>query len=205
MKGMTALSPCWQNEGIHGQVPITALTRRHGYTRGHGMGADRVDKDLAGQRVWFVTANNKIVEVKVLRNVVRTVQTSKRDYTLVLFDRDLPTAIEPMRVVALTNIMTKYPLCPAAPHPVFKTEQSGSVSADVPGFFVNTWKAGDSGSPDMLPLPGELAFVSGRSTSAPGPEMQEDMDTLCRAEKLDPAKYQLQWIDLSSYPSFPPH
>src|SRR2546427_296665 len=47
MKGMTALSPCWQNEGNSGQVPITALTRRHGYTRGHGMGADRIDKDLA--------------------------------------------------------------------------------------------------------------------------------------------------------------
>src|SRR5262249_5520011 len=40
MKGVTALSPCWEVEGAPGQVPVTALTRRHAYTRGHGMGAD---------------------------------------------------------------------------------------------------------------------------------------------------------------------
>jgi hypothetical protein len=205
MKGMTALSPCWQNEGTSGQVPITALTRRHGYTRGHGMGPDRIDKDLAGQKVWFVAEDNTIVEVKVLRNAVRTAGGSKRDYTILLFDRDLPPSIQPIRVVTITNIITKYPLCPAAPHPVFKTEQSGNISADAPGFFVNTWKAGDSGSPDMLALPGELVFVSGRSTSPPGPEMQEDMDELCRLEKLDPKKYQLQWVDLSQYPSYAQH
>ena len=33
MKGVTAISPCWMGEGAAGQVPLTALTRRHAYTR----------------------------------------------------------------------------------------------------------------------------------------------------------------------------
>jgi hypothetical protein len=82
----------------------------------------------------------------------------------------------------------------------FKTEQSGNVSADVPGFTVNTWKGGDSGSPNLLPMPGELVFIAGRSTSAPDPLMQADMDELSRMEHLDARKYQLKWLDLAAFP-----
>jgi hypothetical protein len=28
--------------------------------------------------------------------------------------------------------------------------------------------------------------------------MQADMDELCRLEKLDPAKFQLRWVDLGA-------
>jgi hypothetical protein len=203
MAAMTALSPCWEDEGGSGQVPITALTRRHGYTRGHDMGADGFASRRKGKKVWFVSAENKIVEVKVKREVVRTRNgPTREDYTILLFDRDLPDAIQPMRVTAYTNVLAKYPNRPTAPWPIFKTEQSGNVSADIPAFTINTWKGGDSGSPDMLPMPGELVFFQGRSTSGPSKQMQADMDALCRLEGLRPEKYQLQWIDLSAFPSY---
>jgi len=67
---------------------------------------------------------------------------------------------------------------------------------------VNAWKGGDSGSPNMLPFRDELVFVNGRSTSSASPEMQKDMNILCRSEGLNPDKYQLQWIDISNYPAF---
>jgi len=203
LKGFTALSPCWEVEGAPGMVPVTALTRRHGYTRGHGMGVDGFNTNFAGKKVWFLTANNKIVEAKVVRDVVRTLKGGgNRDYTILLFSQDLPAGIEPLRAVADVDISWKYRPCFGAPLPFFKTEQTGHVSAEVPGLTLNTWKGGDSGSPDMLPLPGELGFCSGRSTSGPSPQMQTDMDELCLEEGLNPKRYQLQWVDLSRYPQY---
>ncbi len=203
MKGLTALSPCWEVEGASGQVPVTALTRRHGYTRGHGLGPDGVRTNFAGKKVWFVTIDNVLVEATVRREVVRSFPGgARRDYTLLLFSKDLPAGIEPLRVLAWSNLYAKYPRCNGAPYPVFKTEQGGNVSAEVPGFSLNTWKGGDSGSPDLLPLPGELVFLNGRSTSGPSSQMQADMDTLCALENLNTNNYQLRWVDLSSYPSF---
>jgi hypothetical protein len=203
MRGGTAISPCWENEGSSGQVPITALTRRHGYTRGHGMGPDGFRVYLAGKKVWFVATDDTLVEMKVLREVVRTYAGGTgRDYSILLFDRDLPSSIQPMRVAVLTNVLARYPLCQASPYPIFKTEQGGNVSAEIAGFSLNTWKGGDSGSPDMLPLPGELVFVGGRSTSGPSREMQADMDNLCDLQHLDKKRYQLQWVDLSAYPVY---
>jgi hypothetical protein len=206
MKGLTALSPCWEMEGNPGQVPITALTRRHGYTRGHGMGSDRVGNDYRGKKVWFLTSENKLIETTVLREIVRTAETSRRDYSILLFSSDLPESIQPMRVVNPSEVFSfphsKYVSCPGAPCPIFKTEQGGNVGADVAGFTLNTFKAGDSGSPNMLPMPGELIFWTGRSTAGASPEMQADMDKLCRLEGLDPSKYQLQWMDLAGYPTY---
>ena len=54
----------------------------------------------------------------------------------------------------------------------------------------------------MLPLPDELVFYSGRSTSGPSPEMQADMNTLCAQEGLPASNYQLQWVDLSAFPTY---
>jgi hypothetical protein len=207
MKGMTALSPCWQGEGSPGQVALTALTRRHAYTRGHGMGEDGFNTKVAGRKAWFLTRNNQLTEMKVSRCVVRCSAGPNgvhRDYTLVLFDRDLPESIETIAVARMADILVKRPGPTRAywPQPVFETEQGGNVSAGVPPFTVNTWKPGDSGLPNLLPLPGELVFFGGRSTSGPSPEMQADMDELCRQEGLSPQKYQLRWADLSKYPSY---
>ncbi len=201
MKGLTALSPCWELEGLPGMVPITALTRRHGYTRGHDMGPAGFHTSYAGRKVWFLAEDNTLVEVKVLREVVRTIGSDKRDYTILLFDRDLPDSIQPMRVISFADLMSKYP--EAHPWIFYRTEQGGRVSADLEGFWVDTWKGGDSGSPDMLPLPGELIFTRGRSTSPADADMQKDMDTLCRLARLEPKKYRLQWLDVSAYPTLP--
>ena len=76
------------------------------------------------------------------------------------------------------------------------------MSAEIPGFTVPTWMAGDSGSPVMLPLPGELVFVGGRSTTGPTTQMQADMDELCRQQQLDPKRYQMRWADLSRFPDY---
>lgn len=201
-RGWTALSPCWEGEGGSGQIPITALTRRHGYTRGHGMGAEGFSTNFLNRKIWFLTSKNELVTVKILRNVVRLGGNPRRDYTIFLFDRDLPAGIEPVGVGTLTNVLAKYIFFPGMPTPFLKTEQSGQVSAELPGWTVPTWKGGDSGSPDLLPLPGELVFVGGRSTSGPTREMQGDMDELCRLQKLDPKRYQMRWTDLTRFPDY---
>lgn len=198
MKGVTALSPCWEGEGAPGQVPLTALTRRHVYTRGHHFGDDGFHPSHNGKTVWFFTRDNKLVEAKVKLSVVRTPAPSRRDYTILFLDRDLPESIETMAVALPEDVQKFYPMAAQgpAPYPLFQSEQNGNVSTGVAPLTVNTWKGGDSGSPNMIPLPGQLIFMNGRSTSSPGKEMQEDMDELCRRAKLDPKKYQLRWVDL---------
>jgi hypothetical protein len=202
MKGLTALCPCWQREEAPGWFPITALTKRHGYARGHDVAADGFHNGFAGAKVWFLTLDNRIVERTIVREVTRTFPTSHRDYTLFLFNEDLPDSISPLRVVADKTRIANYPFYIDAPNLLFLTEQAGNVSAEAPGFTVPTMKAGDSGSPNMLPLPGELVFYSGRTTSGPTSEMQADMDELCRLSGLDASKYQLAWADLSSFPAY---
>jgi hypothetical protein len=203
MKGFTALSPCWEGEINPGQVPITLLTPRHGYTRGHSMGPEGFSTNRRGSNVWFLPADNALVRRTILREVVRA--GKQGDYTIFLFDRDLPDTIQPLRVAALAEVQSRYLASmhgSGGSYPMFKTEQGGQVSAEVPGFSVNTWKGGDSGSPNLLPLPGELVFCGGRSTSGASPEMQADIDALTRMEGLNPKAYQLRWVDLSKYPSY---
>jgi hypothetical protein len=207
MKGMTAISPCWESEGASGQVPLTALTRRHAYTRGHGMGDDGFNTNNVGRRAWFVAKDNSLVEAIIKRQVTRAKPSTNgvhRDYTILMFDRDLPASIEPMTVADFNEVQSRapWPSGGITPKPVYQTEQGGHVSTSIAPLTVNTWKGGDSGSPNMLPMPGELVFFSGRSTSGPTPEMQRDIDELCRLEGLDPAKYQLRWADLSKFPAY---
>lgn len=202
MKGLTALSPCWEGEDSPGRTPVTALTRRHGYARGHAMGADGFREQYKGKRVWFLSANNTVVQVRVLREVVRTTPVCGRDYTILLFNEDLPASIEPIRVCTFQDFAPRYAFLDKVPIPLFMTEQSGNVSAGIPGFTFDVNKGGDSGSPNMIPLPGELIFYNGRTTSSPSPELQEDMDELCRRSGLNPAKYRMQWADLRAYPKY---
>jgi hypothetical protein len=202
MKGFTALSPCWEGEGAAGQAPVTALTRRHGYTRGHSMGADGLTSARTGKKVWFVGPNNELIEIRIAGALIRTLPHAGRDYTILLFEQDLPKAITPLRACRSSVLNAKYPHRDLALSPVLKTEQGGNVSAGLPGFSIDTWKGGDSGSPDLLPLPGELVFIGGRSTSSPSTEMQADMNILSRSAGLAPERYQMQWVDLSAFPSY---
>jgi len=201
-QGMTAISQVCQGMGAFGQGAITALTPRHGYVRGHGMGTSGVHPERAGQRVWFCTRDNQVIERKVQLLVVRFLDASHPgDYSIMLFDADLPPAIEPMRVVDPVQVRRKYLFLPMEHKPVFMALQGGIVTAGVGGWDIGV-SGGDSGNPRMLPLHGELLFLEGVSTSPPSAEMQADMDRLSRQAGLDPRRYQLQWVSLAGYPDF---
>ena len=64
-KGMTAISQVCEGMGAFGQGSITALTRRHGYVRGHDMGPSGLQPEKAGRRIWFCTRDNQVIERKV--------------------------------------------------------------------------------------------------------------------------------------------
>lgn len=206
MKGLTALSPDNEIGIFPGRVPITALTRRHGYTLGHAMRGDHTGVSFAGMKVWFLTTRNQLVQTTIKREIVRTSDVSRRDYTLFIFSSDLPPDIEPMRVIPGREVFSvpgcKYGYVSEWTSVIFQTEQLGYVSAGVPGFTLDTGVPGDSGSPNMLPMLNELVFFSGRTTTGPSPEMQADMDTLSRLEGLDPRQYQMQWVDISAFPTY---
>ena len=146
------------------------------------------------------------MERRILREVVRTGDPKRGDYSILLFNEDLPESIPPIRVADGSNFEVERPRLlwrPGAPVPVFQTEQTGGVNTGLPGFTVPAVKGGDSGSPNMLPMPGELVFFSGRTTSGIRQEMQDDMDELCRLEGLNPYKYQMEKVDLSQFPRYP--
>jgi hypothetical protein len=202
MKGLTALSPCWEKEGSSGQVPITLLTRRHGYARGHGMGREGLVSTFRGKKVWFVTAANKVVETRGSSVMVRS--QPAQDYSILMFDGDLPSDIEPVRVASLTELNIRCPAVHETPSLIVRTEQEGRVSAELPGFTVPVYKGGDSGSPNLFFYGHELVFVGGRTTSPPQKEWQDDINALCAKESVDPKRYQLQWVDLSKWPAYEP-
>ena len=204
-KGMTAICQVWEDMGSFGQVSITALTRRHGYLRGHHMGPNGLDPRKVGHRVWFCTRDNQVIERKLqLLFIAGPDAHSRSDYSIVLFDADLPPGIEPMRVVDADKLFRKYLVGNLNNRPVFMTLQGGYVSAEIPGWTV-PFRGGDSGAPRMLPLPGELVFFGGITTSGPSPTMQADMDMLSRKAGLDPSKYQMQWVSLDSYSNLWPY
>jgi hypothetical protein len=202
LKGMTAISQVCEGEGAFGQGSITALTRRHGYLRGHGMGPSGLHPEKVGRRVWFCTRDNQVIERRVKLLLTRAREPgSPGDYSILLFDADLPVGIEPMRVGVPEKVSRKYLFGDLSRKPVFMPLQEGRVSAGVAGWTV-PFRGGDSGAPVMLPLPGELVFIGGLTTSPPSAEMQADMDMLSRKAGLKPSKYQMQWVELDSYPDF---
>ena len=201
-KGMTAISQVCEGMGAFGQGALTLLTQRHAYLRGHSMGVSGLHPEKVGVRVWYCTRDNQVIERKVKLLLVRAGDPlNPGDYSIVLFDADLPPGIEPMRVADPEKILRKCPLGEFGYKPVFTTLQGGFVSAMVPGWAVPI-SAGDSGAPRMLPLPGELVFMGGLTTSPPSAQMQADMDMLSRKAGLDPRRYQMQWVNLDSYPDF---
>jgi hypothetical protein len=201
-KGMTAISQVCEGMGSFGQGTPTALTRRHAYVRGHHMGPSGLDPTRVGRRVWFCTRDNRVIERKIQLLVIRFREPgSPGDYSIMLFDADLPPDIEPMRVADQEKVHRKYLFGDRTYKPMFMALQDGFVSASVPGWTVQ-YRPGDSGNPIMLPLPDELVFYYGLSTSPPSAAMQADMDMLSRKAGLDPRKYQMQWVNLDSYPDF---
>ena len=203
-RGLTAISQVCEGMGSFGQGEITALTRRHGYVRGHGMGPSGMDPTRVGRRVWFCARDNQVVELKVKLLLIRAPEKgSTNDYSIILFDADLPPGIEPMRVVDPAKLRRKYFSNDFSHRPVFMPLQDGFISTGIPGWTVQ-FRGGDSGAPTMLPLPEELVFFGGLGTSPPSTQMQADMDMLSRKAGLNPRKYQMQWVNLDAYPDFSP-
>jgi hypothetical protein len=203
LNGLTGVSPCNSWEGVPHQAQVTALTRRHGYCRGHGAGTPNhygLGSAWDGRKVWFCTADSQIIEATVRSAWVRVDYDSHQnkiaDHTIVLFNEDLPLSITPLKVAGP----------PYANFPVlFRTCQANYVSANEPPAGVGlpmcpafndygTSQGGDSGSANMIPsTDGYLIFVQGTGCTGPNAQMQADMDALCADLGLNSANYQMNW------------
>ena len=138
-KGMTAISQVCEGMGAFGQGAITALTRRHGYVRGHGMGPSGLHPERVGRRIWFCTRDNQVIERKVQVTLVRAPDKgSPGDYSIILFDADLPPDDRadarggPGRRCSGNTCTFGDP----SHKPLFMALQGGFVSAGVPGWTV---------------------------------------------------------------------
>lgn len=204
----TAISQCWEDEGCPGQVAVTLLTRRHAYARGHHVGAptDGQAHLLAGRvgkRVWCVTPDNQVVEARIANWLTRVGSTGSNsgpdnycDYSLMIFSQDLPASLQPVKALRPSDYRALYTPDPQWPRVILQTEQGGRVSSGIPPFVCDTWRGGDSGSPDLLPVGDWLVFIGGRSATGPTDQMQADLDTLSRSQGLDPGRYRLDWVGL---------
>ncbi len=196
MTGFTALSPFNEWGGMDGGV--TALTKRHGYMRGHGQGICGLRTNhYAGKKVWFYAADNTPVVMTVAADYIRNpFECAGYDYGLVIFTSDLPDSIVPLAVMT----------APSSIGVCFRTCQHGAMSACMPPFdFLldaskppfnehHTRITGDSGRPDMIPMPdGFLLLIGGRTTSGPSAQMQADMNALSLYLNLNTNIYQLNW------------
>jgi subtilisin-like proprotein convertase family protein len=202
LDGFTGISQCNEFQGAPGQVPVTLLTRRHGYLRGHSVGPNGLETNRAGQRVWFCAADNTVVQMTVAALFVRYEinSTNDYDYSIVVFTTDVPESIRPVSVISPADMEIYYSDTPDLPYLFLATEQAGFCAANVPPFIYNTREGGDSGSPNMIPSPdNKLIMYSGTSTTGFNAQMQTDIDTLSAYEGLNAANYQLQWYDLSPW------
>jgi len=212
--GFTAISQRddW-NWAYPGQLPVTALTSRHGYMRGHGTAGTTNNVPFAGyntnyngQNVYFCTSNSTVVTATVTNAYTRCWGSDLLDYTILVFSADLPSTIHPMAIPLYYGTPTSYSV-------VFNTEQGGQMTANNPPFpslspafgapadadafppfnQAVTFKGGDSGSPIMLPTTDDvLVFLGGDSTSPASSQMQFDMDTLSTSVGIEPENYQMK-------------
>ena len=207
IKGFTGISPCNEFEVNLGQIPATLVTRRHAVVRGHSFGPNglRTTNAPIGQRVWFLTASNAVVEMTIAACLVRSdfYNGQYYDYGLLIFTEDVPADIQPLSVMYLSDFgLYCYPNA-NVPYLVFGTEQGGNVGTEgdpVEPFVTNLWKGGDSGSPDFIISPdNKLVLISNRGGTGVSQQFAEDVDTLTLWAGLNPADYQLNWYDLSPW------
>jgi hypothetical protein len=154
--------------------------------------------------VWFCTASNTVVAMTIAANLTRYEFGSGNsyDYGLVIFTEDVPDSITPMSVISAADFGTYYYYTPDIPFLFLGTEQLGHCGAgyEVPPFIYPLEKGGDSGSPNMIPLPGnKLVMYSGRTTSGPSLPMQADIDALSLYLGLNTNNYSLRWQDMTPW------
>jgi len=220
MYGETAISTTYVNHNV--EVPVTLLTKRHGYARGHDSGAYGFNTNRAGSQVWYCDTNGNTVVATITNwwcDLNGPPGSVSRDFSICIFDHDITTC-EPMLVIEPSDV-TKYygprtgPLNPnntLAPqgYVTYQTEQYGYVGTEVSPFDnLNTTIGGDSGSPDMISVPvGEgrfgLAMYHGRTTEGAdkGGHMQSILDKLTVQQGLDTNDYQLNWYyNITNFPA----
>ncbi len=166
------------------------------------MGATGLREDWNGKKVWFCAADNTLVEVTVAKAIVRDGNEAgvDYDYTILVFNQDLPPSITPMAVISEDDVEVVYPRYSPPPYVWYGTCQHGYISSfnDLELLQGCPTTGGDSGSPNMLPMPdGSLVMFGGRTTSGPSTKMQDDMDDLTTRIGLTPANYRLNWYDLT--------
>ena len=125
-KGMTAISQVCEGEGAFGQGGVIALTRRHGYVRGHSMGPSGFNRSLVGHRVWYCTRDNQVIQRRVQLAFVRAPGSTQGDYSIFLLDADLPPEIEPLRVADAAQVGRRYEFLADLSHkPIFMVAARG--------------------------------------------------------------------------------
>ena len=82
------------------------------------MGANGLHPEKVGVRVWYCTLDNHVIERKVKLLLVRAQDPrSSGDYSIALFDADLPPEIEPMRVADAAKVERNSSLAIQAANP----------------------------------------------------------------------------------------
>jgi len=113
-------------------------------------------------------------------------------------------SVEPIYVAEYSAVIPSKYTTSCSPMPLLQTEQLGRCYTYVSPLTGDVFKGGDSGSPDMIPMPDGLVMVSGRTTTGARPQMQLDMDYLTELLGLDTNSYQLNWYDFDSYEELNP-
>jgi hypothetical protein len=209
--GFTAIA-CEANSGFvwsnQWWIPITALTKRHVYYRGHSTGGTNGQFFTSGNGlpVHFLTPDNQIVTAYTAANIKGS--GSAYDYNIAILSNDLPASIQPIIMTDTTALNTKLGKNPIGFWPNFKPllgtcqhNQIGTLdgsSYNPHNFYVG----GDSGSPDFYIVSNSLVMVQGRTTAGWSSQMQADADALSRWAGLDPAQYQIQLFDFSQFSDF---
>ncbi len=197
-----AFSP-WAPNYLDMQAPATLVTRRHALACGHCAGKpSALSTDYSGRRMFFVTANNQIIARTIAARITRlhTTNNVRFDYSIYLFNEDLPASIEPVRVMDWNEFNAK-----TRGQDVWTWPQMGRCQH---GYVGSTRSAGHS-----MAQPGDSGHYSGFVLNGsqgwewvavvptlPGNAYQRDLDELSRWAGLNPAQYQIQWFDLSGFP-----
>jgi subtilisin-like proprotein convertase family protein len=205
LDGFTAMSPCNADEGAPGQIPGTLITRRHMLMRGHSMGENGLSDRLAGSKIWFCTASNKVIEMRVAAGFIRLGLFGGKnyDYGVFVFSADAPDSLTPISVISEADFSTFYYRTREIPYLLLGAEQYGHVATGgdpIEPFVFPLYKGGDSGSPDFIISPdNKLVMYHGRGISGFSAQLAADVDALTRHVGLDPNRYQLRWYDLSPW------
>ena len=191
----------WTNNAY--MVPVTALTPRHVYWRGHSTGGTNGQFFPAPQRdfyLHFLTADNRMIYAYVI-----AVKKGLQDYNVAILSNDLPADIQPVCMVDPSALSAKLASQGAwwwPRHDIrLGTCQHNLVGGLLAPVFSkhSFYVGGDSGSPDFYLLNGQVVMTGGRTTSGWCPQMQADCDQLTLWAGLDPASYQIQLLNLNQF------